>query len=261
MREVLDIPVADIQVGERLRPLNIARVALIADSFKRLDQISPIEVTKAKGKWLLVAGWHRLEAAKVAGLSTIEARVFDGDETGRNLREIEENLVRSDLNPLDRAVFLERWFRLFGALKTPKGKTASEKNLANQCVAEIAARFDLAVASRAGLSARTIRDDLQLLRQLGDDRETLSLLPIAESRAELVRFSRMTPKERKPVIAGMRAGKSFSDLTAAKAKAETKDKHLSALVALWRKTPVAAKRAFVKAFDRELAELLEKRGK
>jgi ParB family chromosome partitioning protein len=257
VRPIRDIEIADIKVGDRLRPLNAARVALLADSFSRLQQIAPIEVSDAgNGKWLLVAGWHRLAAAKAAGLTKIEARVFSGNADQRRLREIEENLVRHDLNALDRAVAIEHWFQLFGALNSPKKGSPTEKNLANQCVAEIAKRFDLAVADRAGLSARTIRDDLALLRKLGADREMVAALPIAENRAELARLARMSPKERKPIIAGLRQGKSFKELTASKAKAEVKDKHLNALVLAWKAAPKAAKQAFIRTFNSEIADLL-----
>lgn len=258
MRQVQDIEISSIKVGDRLRPLNVAKVMLLADSFRRTQQIAPIEVSDAgHGKWLLVAGAHRLAAAKVAGLTKIEARVFAGDIDQRTLREVEENLVRHDLNPLDRAVALKQWFRLFGSLNAPKNATPSEKNLADQCVAEIAKRFDLAVADRAGLSARTIRDDLALLKKIGDDREALSSLPIAENRAELARFARLAPKERKPVLAAMAEGKSFRELTAPKAKAEIKDKQLNALVIAWKAAPKAAKAAFVKTYSAEIADLLD----
>lgn len=261
MRQVQNIDIADIKVGDRLRAVSVAKVMLLADSLRRTQQISPIEVSDAgNGKWLLVAGAHRLAAAKAAGQTKIEARIFVGDADQRALREVEENLVRHDLNPLDRAMAIKRWFGLFGALNAPKSANPSEKNLAEQCVAEIAKRFDLAVAERAGLSARTIYDDLALLKKIGDDREALAYLPIAENRAELARFARLTPTERKPVLAAMREGKSFRELTAPKAKAAIKDKHLNALILAWKSAPKSAKADFARTYRDELRQLLKSAG-
>ena len=256
MREVLDIPIAAIHVGDRLRPLNQAKVELIADSYRRHGQIMPIEVSpRGPESWNLVIGLHRLEGAKKAGRDSIQAFRFDGDVDARQLREIEENLIRHDLNALDRAFNVERWFQHLGVHRKAG---ASDKTQANQSFAEIAKRIPAEIAEKAGLSERSIYNDLKLARALADVRDKLAGLPIAETQADLLRFAKLPPSERKPVLSALKAGKTFQEATAKKPAAQAKDKHLSALIAVWRKTPVSAKRAFVQAFDAELAELLHK---
>lgn len=259
MRQLLNTSVDSIAVGQRLRPLDKAKVQLIADSYRRTGQITPIELAyRGPGKWLLVVGLHRLEAVKVAGGKTIDFFRFEGDADAQELREIEENLARADLTALDRAFAVSRWVHHLGVQHRAN---ASDKSIANQSFDQISKRLTARVAERVDLTEHTIYMYLKLAKQLADDHTKLAGLPIASNRSELQRLARLEPSKRKPVIAAMTAGKTFQEATAKKAKAESKDQALSALIALWRKTPVAAKRAFVKANDREIAQLLEGRSK
>jgi ParB family chromosome partitioning protein len=61
---------------------------------------------------LLVAGRHRLEAAKSLGWTEIDTFVLDGDDTDARLWEIAENLHRKELNDLERSVYIAEWFEL-----------------------------------------------------------------------------------------------------------------------------------------------------
>ena len=259
MRELLNIPIAKIHVGDRLRELDSAHADLIGDSLDREGQFQAIEVAPyrtGKFEWKLVFGLHRLEGARRKGKTHIEAKRAEGDVDRLQLREIEENLFRRDLTALDRAFAVERWFHLNGVVRQPG---ADEESVANQSFAKIAKRLTAKVAERAGLSERSIYNDLKLARLLAAVRKDISALPVAGNGAELMMLARMNSEKRAATIKALRTGKTFKEATASKkTKPSEKDRHLSALIALWRKTPVAAKRAFVKAFDRELADLIER---
>ena len=68
--------------------------APLAESMRKIGQLSPIIVTK---DFTLVAGLHRLEAAKLLGWESLRAEVRDYDEIEARLAEIDENLCRNDL--------------------------------------------------------------------------------------------------------------------------------------------------------------------
>jgi ParB family chromosome partitioning protein len=259
MRQLLNTSVDSIEVGPRLRPLNKAKVALIRDSYERTGQITPIELSpRGANKWRLVVGLHRLEAVKAAGGKTIDFFRFEGDADAQELREIEENLARADLTALDRAFAVSRWVHHLGIQHRAN---ATDKSIANQSFATMSKRLSAKVAEKVGLDERSIYRDLKLAKLLADDHQKLAGLPIANAHNELQRLARLEPSKRKPIIAAMAAGKTFQEATAKNSKAQPKDQALSALIALWRKTPVAAKRAFVKANNAEIAQLLEGRGK
>jgi len=101
------IPVDQIHVEDRLRSVNPDHAALIAESFRANGQMTPIEVRRDEaGKFVLVAGAHRLAAARLAEMDQIAASIIDADADQARLREIDENLCRRDLTELDRAAFL-----------------------------------------------------------------------------------------------------------------------------------------------------------
>ena len=71
-------------------------IAALAESMKRIGQISPIVINK---KNILIAGGRRLEAARSLGWSSINATVIDAvDELARLELEVEENIQRRDFS-------------------------------------------------------------------------------------------------------------------------------------------------------------------
>ena len=128
--EILTIPLTAILVEDRLRAVDPDRASELAVSFREAGQITPIEVAPEdkNGMHRLIAGAHRVAAAKLAGLGAIRAVVFEGSADAGRLREIDENLYRRELSPLDQAAFLaERraiYERLFGPVKAGKRNRA-----------------------------------------------------------------------------------------------------------------------------------------
>ena len=110
-RSVL-VEIEAITLGHRLRlELDRAKVAEIADSMAGLGLQSPILLAfdpDDPGRFLLIAGAHRLEAARGLGWTSIEAFVIDRTPEEQRLIEIDENYARAELTPLDRARFVTR---------------------------------------------------------------------------------------------------------------------------------------------------------
>lgn len=120
---VKSIPVKDIYVTGNRRPVDPEAVARLATSFKEMGLQYPITIRVADhivdpvdgdlhGVFVLVAGRHRLEAAKALGWERIECVVTNWDETEARLWEISENLHRAELDHQDKADQIEEWRRL-----------------------------------------------------------------------------------------------------------------------------------------------------
>ncbi len=91
----MQVPVDDIIVKQRIRK-DMGNIPALAESMRRLGQISPISITK---KNHLVAGARRLEAAKLLGWRTINVIVVDmPNETAKLEYEIDENMFRQDFS-------------------------------------------------------------------------------------------------------------------------------------------------------------------
>ena len=88
---------SEITVPEGRRDINYEKVAELAESIKIVGLINPITVDKDS---VLIAGAHRFEACKLLGFDEIDCVVLDCDELRSELAEIDENLIRNDLDPI-----------------------------------------------------------------------------------------------------------------------------------------------------------------
>lgn len=161
------IPVDHILVEDRLRTVNPDHAALIAESFRANGQMTPIEVRRNDaGEFVLVAGAHRLAAARLAEMDQIAASIIEADEDQARLREIDENLCRRDLTELDRATFLaERkavWTRL-----NPETAVVGRKKLKTNL--SLIPTFAQDAAERLGLSARSVDRAIRRNNAIADD--------------------------------------------------------------------------------------------
>jgi ParB-like chromosome segregation protein Spo0J len=107
------ISLADIDVGPRLRAIDEKQVQALAESMgSAIGLTTPITIRREGQRWKLVAGLHRLEAARRLGWHEIQAVIMVGSEREARLWEIAENLHRADLTVLERAEHLAEWIRL-----------------------------------------------------------------------------------------------------------------------------------------------------
>lgn len=75
----------------------------LSDSIKSHGIIQPIVVSRKDGRFEIVAGERRYQAAKLAGLKTVPAIVREVTEQEKLELAIIENVQRHDLNPIEEA--------------------------------------------------------------------------------------------------------------------------------------------------------------
>jgi len=81
----------------------------LAASIKAVGVIQPIIVCRAEaGRYTIIAGERRWRASRLAGLNEIPAIVRDWDEVKKLEAALIENLQRSDLNPVEEAMGVNR---------------------------------------------------------------------------------------------------------------------------------------------------------
>lgn len=169
-------------MGERLRPVDPVHVEVLGRAIMREGQATPIVVCRLPGRndWTLVAGAHRVEAARKFDIEQLKAEIISPDKIGRRQREISENLWRKDLDPIDRANFIAELVRL-AKLRAGIDPDASAQQIAanarwqkavktraNDACATIAHVYGWVndVAEDAGFSRRTVYNDLTLHTRL-----------------------------------------------------------------------------------------------
>jgi ParB/RepB/Spo0J family partition protein len=105
-----------------LRPVNGEEVKRLAASMERIGLMTPITVRYHEDRssvdgerddsYELIAGRHRLAAAKSLGWDEIDAIEIDCSDTDARLWEIAENLHRAELTKLQRDEQVAEWIRL-----------------------------------------------------------------------------------------------------------------------------------------------------
>ena len=188
VREIMSLPVAAIGEGERLGLIDPAAVVSLKARFAAEGQIVPILVKRngdqEQNPWTLIAGRHRLLAARELGWSHIDAIQSAGEHDGREVVEgIEtaENLDRRVLRPIERAILLaarieghqRRSENSAGEFVTVTNSPEASENASINCSRAIADRDTVtttiasaelmaAAAARSGCSVRTLYRDLAI---------------------------------------------------------------------------------------------------
>jgi ParB family transcriptional regulator, chromosome partitioning protein len=115
----IEVPVSSIETGPRLRNVDPATVENLKVSIQESGWfgsilVRPLPCGEGESRFGLVAGAHRLAAMKALGRTRIAAtiRVLSDDEAEQI--EIDENLVRRGLTPLERAEMVAARFAVWG---------------------------------------------------------------------------------------------------------------------------------------------------
>jgi hypothetical protein len=216
--EIVSAPIADIQTGDRLRPVDPVWAAALGAIMAVDGQNTPIEICRMPGKtgFLLVAGGHRLEGARFQGWETIRAVVVDANAISRRLREVSENVWRKGLDPIDRASFVAELITLNKAKAGLSGNEDGRAVSANvrwskalkADVEDASLTMRLAygwaddVGETIGLSRQTIYRDLELHRRLLPDVVAqLRGRPIAGNAAQLRALAKASDADQRTAVA------------------------------------------------------------
>lgn len=246
------IPLASIDIGERLRPVSEPHAALTAENIQQVGRLrQPIEVRQMGDRYGLIAGRHRLRAIELLGWATIPAFVFDCTDDEALLAEIDENLVRHELNPLDRAVSLAKRKEVYERLhpETVAGVAGAEaKHRATEIIS-----FARSTAEKVGLTERTIQLAVSIARDLSPEvRAAIAGTALALKQAELLALARV-PADLQLAVANLVLSGTCRNVAAARDAAEgrTRDTgteeqaQLNRLLTAWRKAGASARASFL----------------
>ena len=117
-----------IDVGDRLRGVDQNKVKQLAESIKAIGLLNPIHVAYSDdaSTCTLVAGAHRLAAAKLLGWESIDTVEIAGGDLQQQLAEIDENLCRSELTATQEAEHLARRKVVWEALQTEERQRVTD---------------------------------------------------------------------------------------------------------------------------------------
>jgi ParB family chromosome partitioning protein len=200
----IEIEIAAIDVADRLRLVDRDKVEMLAASIAEsyLHQAIAVATTPGAGnRYVLVDGEHRLEAYRLLGRASIKAVIRDLTPEERTKHEIHANLIRNELDALDRTIFVGRLADIFetenaearhgGDRKSRKWRERNQlANLANW------SGFNKEAARRTGLAERSIRRARELAAALSP--EAVALIrgtKLADNQAQLQALAALDPAE------------------------------------------------------------------
>jgi ParB family chromosome partitioning protein len=228
--------VDEIDVPDRLRSLNEDRLPGLMQSMEVIGLRSAITVATVAGDedtvdgLTLVAGRHRLEAARRLGWEKIDAIVADDlDDLERRLWEIDENLQRAELTALERDEHVARRKELWEHLRKREhreGTTPDEdpfpvldrwkKTETGQSQASLGGRgkkgFAAETAAATGMSKSAINSSIRRHDRIPPDiREQIQEMPeIAGKNVELDSLASLKPTEQRRAVEMVRDGEAQS---------------------------------------------------
>lgn len=217
MMEITRIALSHVQRQSSARDINTSAVSGIAASMKEIGQLTPIFVRAAnipiKGVmepgYLLIAGNHRVEAARQLGWSEIDARVMGGESLEAELIEIDENLCRAELTASQRASAIKRRKQIWEALHPNSGNSFSTIPADEPRGRGRPPEFASETAAAAGMTKQAINQHLARADALGDDLERITGTSLDKG-VEMDALKAMPEPERKELIDRAAAGEKVS---------------------------------------------------
>jgi len=188
------IPISEIKVSPGRRSAAPADVRELADSIAEIGLLNPVTVSQSR---TLIAGFHRLEAAKLLGWTEIECVVSGLEGLRAELAEIDENFVRSDLTPLEFGELLLRRKEIYEALHPESkngGDRRSEGIRTSSCRSDSVSSFAQDTAEKLGVGRRTVERQVQIAKNLTSEaKDILRGADTPVTRKQALALSRLEP--------------------------------------------------------------------
>lgn len=242
--KVSEIHLRDDVIKRTVSEDGVAKLVLSMDinGLQSAIRVRPLTIYKSGQpfqEWELVAGRHRLEAAKRLGWQEIDANVTNLSDNMAELAMIEENMARTDLKPAE-FVYATARRKVLYELEFPETKNGGDRG--NQHTGGKVAvrhngelpedrtdRFTKTAAEISGKGERTIQRAAAAGKAIGSVAPKLVGTSL-DSITELEALSRLDPETRRALIKRAIAGEQVS-AKAAKPKRErtpNKDRKLPA---------------------------------
>lgn len=189
------IAIDRVSIQPNRRPLNDRKVAELMQSIKANGLLNPITIDQ---NFNLIAGLHRLTACKLLGLEQIEYRIMTYEDVDHaRLAEIDENLIRNELEVLERS---ELWLERDQILERIGLRAQSGENQYTKKGGESISppgKTTVQLAQEAGYNKRTYQLGKQIAKNIDPEvKEVIKKTPVAKSHSTLLKIARAGSKER-----------------------------------------------------------------
>lgn len=210
------VSIREIKVNSGRRNTEPESVKALAKSISEVGLLNPITITADN---TLIAGRHRLEAAKLLGWTEIECTVCDVSGLQAELAEIDENFVRVNLSPIEFGDLLLRRKEIYEELH-PETKAGNAQAIGmNKAVGNnVAENFSATsksfvddTAEKLGVTPRTVRNQLQTAKNLTPEvKDIIRSSDTNISKTDARKLSRLAPDEQENAATQLATGEIHS---------------------------------------------------
>lgn len=191
---MITVEIDKITIGPNRRAIKEQKVAELMESIQANGLLNPITIDQ---NYNLIAGLHRLTACKLLGFKEIECKVLTSKDTDHaRLAEIDENLIRSELDALERA---ELWLERDRILERMGLRARPGDNQYTQQGSEIVSppvKTTLELAKEVGYTERTFQQGKQIAKNIVPEvKAAIKGTPIAKSTTALLKVARAGKQE------------------------------------------------------------------
>jgi ParB family chromosome partitioning protein len=205
MSDYQQIAISEVVVPEHRRQTDPEKVQALAQSIGDIGLQHPIGVTCERK---LIHGRHRLEALRLLGCEQIPALIHDMDDLHAELAEIDENIQRSQLSPLDEFNALRRRKQIYEELH-PETRQHKAGGHAKHGSTSDRMSFAEDTARKTGKSRRTIERSVAIARKLPDDiQESIRDTAIAKNKSQLEELARLPAEQQRRVADKLASGEA-----------------------------------------------------
>jgi ParB/RepB/Spo0J family partition protein len=256
------VGIDDVATGSH-RHLDDEVVASLKKSMAEIGLKTPITIKIVKRgiepdgpfvtEHILVAGRHRLAAAKQLGWRYIDAFVHEGDNTDSELWEIGENLQRKELSALERDMAISKWAELLSK-RNGQVVQSAEGEAVRGTVAEAARLLPLS-GKTEGARRKIVERAAKVNAIAPEAKEAATAAGLADNRRALLKIAEAPSSAAQlQKVAELKRAKTVAR---AHTKKSSNKKYLKSVIRYpaARKDEVIAKlRKFVKELDIELVD-------
>lgn len=205
------IPISEITVNAGRREADPDGVQELVDSISKVGLLNPITIDR---EHTLIAGLHRLEAAKVLGWTKIECNVSSLEGLLAELAEVDENVVRKGLSGVEYSDLLLRRKEIYEALhpETKAGTAqAAGMNRAKgnnvECKMHSTSKsFVQDTAEKLGVDPSTIRRQIQTAKNLTTEaKDIIRDTGTKITKKDALKLSRLEPDQQKEAASQLAA--------------------------------------------------------
>lgn len=290
---VIRIPLDEIAVEGRLREVRDSFVENLILMAEDTGITTPIHVRKVQGRYVLIDGAHRHEAARRMGLTDIAALVVECRADEARAMEATNNLGAARMTPLQTAVFVASWKRDYYAMhperkpgvfkgnrhtgslvggKMPVTRTEeADGNVVGDKMPVTTSPLTKTIADAFGVDESTIHRAMRAGENLTTaEAAQLDASPARVTMQDLKALAKIAePAERSAVVLRLASGNAKSASAARKSLAQEDgravtvepvsrhDKEFRDLMSAWKRAGAAARRRFRAEIDEDGAGLSE----